>query len=583
MSTESETSTTVETSAAGARSADATSVSDQHHASGSEHDWQRGQRVLSALKHAARAARLDAEVARLEYALLQATRGEASHLKRLLEHYDHLTPQAEPTAGLAGADAPLDHAAPPRTGHGEPASPTPSLPASLEQTPGSSENARDSATARQQSLTSAGSGWQPFVEFARQRLAHRAQRLITQRQLITSTEPRSIDPLLDGLTESRLTAELADVRAEGSLPDSSAPHRDTAPTAESLVSSDDTIRESQEPNTLAFDLGVSKQSYAQSVRLNRPMLRGMGLSLVAHALALLGLLTVTLRLPRESASLGSQVVSVQAASEPLESSPNLAVPEPLELEMPLAASSQSAAAPSSLDIDLVSSMPQSLSLASATPSPIGPAGLPAATSAPRGADRRANAAAGRALPNSTSSSGKFFGAGAGGNYFCYVVDSSGSMRGRAWESAKLELMRSLTTLAPTQRFYIVFFAQSVSALPEPGGSQPAQSGLVASPENIDHARRWIDSVKLDRGGPPNEALQLAIEREPDAIYLLTDGVTQADVCGFLRKINRVSDVVSGEQVRVPIHTIAYHSLDGQQLLRQLARENAGEFHYVPAK
>jgi hypothetical protein len=33
---------------------------------------------------------------------------------------------------------------------------------------------------------------------------------------------------------------------------------------------------------------------------------------------------------------------------------------------------------------------------------------------------------------------------------------------------------------------------------------------------------------------------------------------------------------------VPIHAIAYHSLDGQQLLRQIAEENKGQFHYVPA-
>lgn len=178
-------------------------------------------------------------------------------------------------------------------------------------------------------------------------------------------------------------------------------------------------------------------------------------------------------------------------------------------------------------------------------------------------------------------SGKFFGVGTGGNYFCYVVDRSGSMRGGAWESAKAELIRSLKSLKPTQKFYIVFFADEFEALPEPGSDQPAATGLYATVENIEHTRRWIASVQLNRGGPPNEALAWAIEREPDAIYLLTDGVTKVDVCGFLRKSNRIEDVVSGSQVRVPIHAIAYFSLDGQQLMRQLAKENQGQFIYVP--
>lgn len=77
------------------------------------------------------------------------------------------------------------------------------------------------------------------------------------------------------------------------------------------------------------------------------------------------------------------------------------------------------------------------------------------------------------------------------------------------------------------------------------------------------------------------ALKLAIEREPDAIYLLTDGETKTDVAGFLRKENRTSDFVSGEQVTVPIHSIAYYSLLGETLMRQIAAENKGKFIYVP--
>lgn len=156
------------------------------------------------------------------------------------------------------------------------------------------------------------------------------------------------------------------------------------------------------------------------------------------------------------------------------------------------------------------------------------------------------------------------------------------MRGTAWQSAKDELLRSLTTLSQRQRFLIVFFSKEFAAIPEPGERTAALHGLLATPDNVDHARRWIETIQLDRGGPPNDALAWAIDREPDAIYLLTDGVTKTDVCGFLREKNRINDFLSGPRVRVPIHAIAYHSLDGQQLLRQIAEENEGQFHYVPA-
>ena len=70
-------------------------------------------------------------------------------------------------------------------------------------------------------------------------------------------------------------------------------------------------------------------------------------------------------------------------------------------------------------------------------------------------------------------------------------------------------------------------------------------------------------------------------KEPDAIYLLTDGVTRVkDVAAIVRNQNRIQDLIHGEQVRVPIHTIAFYTLDGERLLRQIAAENDGQFTYV---
>jgi hypothetical protein len=332
----------------------------------------------------------------------------------------------------------------------------------------------------------------------------------------------------------------------------------------------------------ALEIRAVPSEPGRSPAINKPMMSGMSLSLIAHV-ALLGLLfMITYKLPRESASLSSEVVSVTAVMENFEAGQPLDMPQPVELELPEPSPVASEAQPTAL-AEITAPSLDAAAEALAGPQASSGSALPALAMAGATGDRgrSGGAASGGGGTGAPKIGGKFFGVGAGGNFFCYVVDSSGSMRGEAWQSAKEELLRSLRSLSARQRFLIVFFAKEIAAIPEPGERVPAQRGLLADPQNIDHARRWIDSIKLDRGGPPNDALAWAIDREPDAIYLLTDGVTKTDVCGFLRKKNRISDLISGEQVRVPVHTIAYHSLEGQQLLRQLAAENAGQFHYVP--
>ncbi|MEM8734240.1 MAG: VWA domain-containing protein, partial [Planctomycetota bacterium] len=198
-------------------------------------------------------------------------------------------------------------------------------------------------------------------------------------------------------------------------------------------------------------------------------------------------------------------------------------------------------------------------------------------------NRLASAMSARSSMVKSTANASFFGAAAGGNCFCYVIDASGSMRGGPWEAARRELLKSLASLKPTQRFYIVMFTRSIEAIPQPGGREPAEHALYATPENLEHAKRWLLGVQIGgSGAAPKNCIEFAIEKEPDAIYLLTDGVTKVkDVASFIRQKNRVSDLILGEQVRVPIHTIAFYSDRGQQLLRQIASENKGQFIYVP--
>jgi hypothetical protein len=291
-------------------------------------------------------------------------------------------------------------------------------------------------------------------------------------------------------------------------------------------------------------------------------------SVVAHAGLALLLGLSTLRLPVPPASLSLQTSAAETATESLQLS------EPVELDAPQATEQPLVPQPE-LDVS------QNLSEVGAIAHTDFSDSLPRAAATSTAAQLASATLHNDALANALRVEASFFGAAASGNCFCYVIDGSGSMRGGPWEAAKVELFKSLASLQAKQRFYIVFFNRELSAISLPGEREPAARPLYATPENLQHARRWLDTLRIDIGGPPNAALELAISKEPDAVYLLTDGVTSVDVLGFLRRANRTQDVIFGEQIRVPIHSIAFYSLEGQALLQQIAAENGGQFVYVP--
>lgn len=308
-----------------------------------------------------------------------------------------------------------------------------------------------------------------------------------------------------------------------------------------------------------------KQSHRRTLLLSGA--GGIGASMLAHILLLVLLAIITLKLPSPPASLAFASTASTTPEEAIE------ITQPLDATTPQDATEPSTNVEPTFDVsDQLSDVTTSMSDALGEMAP-------AADSLSSSA--MAASAAAVATANPMNSAASFFGAAASGNCFCYVIDGSGSMRGGPWEAAKLELLKSLASLKPKQRFYIIFFNRELSAIPLPGEREPAPRALYATQENLEHARRWIDTLKIGIGAPPNDALELAISKEPDAVYLLTDGVTQVDVAKFLREANRVEDLINGEQVRVPMHTIAFYSLEGQQLLQQIASENRGQFIYVP--
>lgn len=290
-------------------------------------------------------------------------------------------------------------------------------------------------------------------------------------------------------------------------------------------------------------------------------------SAMAHLLIIFLLALVTLQVPGPPAGMSFQAVSPDLPNQAVEVSQAISAEAPPDSE---------SMDPVETDLDPATDLAETIHSSVQGILPAGPPASAAVTSF-------SGAAQSISAVDPGNASASFYGAAASGNCFCYVIDISGSMRGGPWEAARAELFRSLASFNAKQRFYIVVFKGEIDAIPMPGEREPAVHALYATPENLEHARRWILGLQVGgSGASPKEALGFALEKEPDAIYLLTDGVTRVkDVPEFVRQKNRVYDLIHGAQAKVPIHTIAFYSLAGQQLLRQLAAENGGQFIYVP--
>jgi len=169
---------------------------------------------------------------------------------------------------------------------------------------------------------------------------------------------------------------------------------------------------------------------------------------------------------------------------------------------------------------------------------------------------------------------QFFGISARGSSFVFVIDCSGSMGGPRWNAARNELIRSMRNLKPDQQFCILLYSSFATSFE--GNVNKAQY-VAATPENLDLMTRWLN-IQVPAGGTlPLPAVKVALELQPDAIFLLSDGELQDDTRGFLFKINVQS---KAEEEIVPIHTVSAGMSMGAQLLEVISTENRGIFQQV---
>lgn len=174
-------------------------------------------------------------------------------------------------------------------------------------------------------------------------------------------------------------------------------------------------------------------------------------------------------------------------------------------------------------------------------------------------------------PQGRGRGASFFGAYAEGNRFIYVLDSSRSMKGDRWLYACQQLLDSLNGLKPGQEFFVICFDMETTFLFN--GSPQSFRYYEADNDTIDRVKNWLRSRILGRATMPAQALMYALEANPDAIFLLSDGELQDNSLSMLRLINSKAS----ERRQIPIHTVHLFSDQGRLTLEQIALENQGSF------
>jgi len=115
---------------------------------------------------------------------------------------------------------------------------------------------------------------------------------------------------------------------------------------------------------------------------------------------------------------------------------------------------------------------------------------------------------------------RFFGTKAKGQRICFVVDNSASMTSGRMETALVELDKAIDSLSAKQKFYIVFYSDTAYPLFYP---TPATEMLNANDKNKKLVRSWLSTVQMCWRTDGRDAIALALNMNPDLVYILGDG------------------------------------------------------------
>jgi len=161
----------------------------------------------------------------------------------------------------------------------------------------------------------------------------------------------------------------------------------------------------------------------------------------------------------------------------------------------------------------------------------------------------------------------FFGTKSKGTRFVFIIDKSGSMTGRRFSDAQLELIKTLRSLPPKAFFMIYFFNATSEGM-------PVANLLPATPHNIEWAVKWVSSRSPGGGTDPRQSLAYTFQIQPHTIWLLSDGKFKEPQM-VIRQIDMANRFRS-----VRVNTLAFHDRAGEVVLQQIAKANDGTYRFV---
>lgn len=183
----------------------------------------------------------------------------------------------------------------------------------------------------------------------------------------------------------------------------------------------------------------------------------------------------------------------------------------------------------------------------------------------------------------------FFGASASGRTFVFILDVSGSMNARQggrFTRARDELVASISKLDESQSFYVFLF--NWSTFPMFGPALNPGKPIAATRENVDQLRAWLYTIVPDSGTDPRQAISIAAQMAPDAIFLLSDGrfntppYTDLSLGWDSSDKTVFSLVAHPEMPRIPIHSIAFEDQGAAAGMSRLAEITGGEYRFISA-
>lgn len=153
--------------------------------------------------------------------------------------------------------------------------------------------------------------------------------------------------------------------------------------------------------------------------------------------------------------------------------------------------------------------------------------------------------------------------------YCFVIDNSNSMTKGRFETALHELLLAVNRLTPKQRFYVIFYSDTAYPLFHP---YKIPDLVPANRLNKMRLFNWLKTIQLCLKTNGKEAIQLALDLDPDIVFVLGDGAFTDRASIHFAKL---------AQKKIPIHTLGMEvSTKNAKQFELLATSSGGTYRDV---